>query len=41
MDFSLVKMLTYDTAKMWPWLFIVQKAKTRYDWDFNLFKMLK
>ena len=28
-------------AKVWLWSFIVQKAKVRYDWDFNLFQMLK
>ena len=28
-------------AKVRVWSFIVQKAKIRYDWDFNLFQMLK
>ena len=28
-------------AKVWLWSFIVQKAKVMYDWDFNLFQMLK
>ena len=28
-------------AKVWLWSFIVQKEKVRYDWDFNLFQMLK
>ena len=27
-------------AKVWLWSFIVQKAKVRYDWDFNLLQML-
>ena len=26
---------------MWLERYIVQKAKIRYDWSFNLFKMLK
>ena len=28
-------------AKVWLWSFIVQKAKVREDWGFNLFQMLK
>ena len=28
-------------VKVPMWSFIVQKAKFRYDWDFNQFKMLK
>ena len=28
-------------AKVWLWSFIVQKAKVSYDWDFDLFQMLK
>ena len=28
-------------AKVWLWSFINQKAKVRYDWDFNQFQMLK
>ena len=28
-------------AKVWLWYFIVQKAKIKYDWDFNLFQMSK
>ena len=28
-------------AKVWLWSFIVQKAKVKYNWDFNQFQMLK
>ena len=31
--------MRYDQG--WLWSFIVQKAKDRYDWDFNIFQMLK
>ena len=34
-------MLKQGTAKVQLGFYIVRKAKIRYDWDFNVFKMLK
>ena len=34
-------MVKQGSTNMWLWFFIVQKEKIRYNWDFNLFKMLK